>query len=76
MDVEAASLSSGEIAVVTQVHAPDPYRPRVRILIGPTGERLEVPHDKNLFDATTPDAAAIIAPVDPAEYGVDPLTYL
>jgi putative nucleotidyltransferase with HDIG domain len=69
-------LSTGEIAVVTQVHAPDPYRPRVRILIGPSGERHEVPEDRNLFDGSAPDAAAIIAPVDPAEYGLDPLTYL
>ena len=27
-------LSTGEVAVVTQVHAPDPYRPRVRVLFG------------------------------------------
>ncbi len=25
-------LSSGEVAVVLKVHAPDPYRPRVRVL--------------------------------------------
>jgi HD-GYP domain-containing protein (c-di-GMP phosphodiesterase class II) len=33
-------LSSGEIAVVTQIHAPDPYRPRVRVLINKEGTRL------------------------------------
>ena len=70
-------LSSGEIAVVTQVHAPDPHRPRVRVLINKEGARLELPYDRNLWEAG-PDGeqAAIAAPVEPAVYGIDPLTYL
>ena len=69
-------LSTGEVAVVTQVHAPDPYRPRVRVLINSGGERLDVPEERNLFDVATPDAPSIVAPVDPAVHGIDPLTYL
>ena len=69
-------LTTGETAVVTQVHAPDPYRPRVRIIIAADGSRLEHPYDRNLFDATGDDAPAIVAPLDPAEAGVDPLAHL
>ena len=70
-------LSSGEIAVVTQVHAPDPHRPRVRVLINAEGARLELPYDRNLWEAgPTGEQASIAAPVEPAVYGIDPLTYL
>jgi putative nucleotidyltransferase with HDIG domain len=71
-------LTSGEIAVVTQAHAPDPYRPRVKVLIGPTGSRLDLPFERNLWEtpgeAGSPDA--IVAPVDPADLGIDPLNFL
>jgi putative nucleotidyltransferase with HDIG domain len=70
-------LSSGEIAVVTQVHAPDPHRPRVRVLINKDGTRLELPYDRNLWEASAEgEQTAIVAPVEPSAYGIDPLTYL
>jgi putative nucleotidyltransferase with HDIG domain len=70
-------LTSGEIAVVTQVHAPDPLRPRVRILINREGTRLDLPHDRNLWESTRDgEQTSIIAPVEPSEYGIDPLNYL
>jgi len=70
-------LSSGEIAVVTQIHAPDPYRPRVRILINKEGTRLDLPHERNLWEPTREgELAAVAGPVEPAEYGIDPLNYL
>jgi putative nucleotidyltransferase with HDIG domain len=70
-------LSSGEIAVVTQVHAPDPHRPRVRVLINKDGTRLELPYDRNLWEAPAEgEQTAIVAPVEPSAYGIDPLTYL
>lgn len=71
-------LSTGEIAVVTRVHAPDPYRPRVRVLFDAAGARLDVPYDRNLWEHA-PDAGAapaVVAPVDPADYHLDPLTFL
>jgi putative nucleotidyltransferase with HDIG domain len=71
-------LSTGEIAVVLRVHAPDPYRPRVRVLFGHEGNRLEIPIDLNLWE-TDPQSdrpASIAAPVDPAEYQIDPLNYM
>jgi putative nucleotidyltransferase with HDIG domain len=71
-------LTTGDIAVVLQVHAPDPYHPRVRVLIGPEGERLDVPYDRNLFEPRQDTGAldGVLAPVDPAEYHLDPLAYL
>jgi putative nucleotidyltransferase with HDIG domain len=71
-------LTSGEVAVVTHVHAPDPHRPRVRILFGKDGVRLDLPYDRNLWDPAQQDAStdAILAPVEPSAYGVDPLSYL
>ena len=43
-------LNTGEIAIVLQVHAPDPYRPKVRVLFAADGARLELPHDINLWE--------------------------
>ncbi|HEX5475978.1 MAG TPA: HD-GYP domain-containing protein, partial [Vicinamibacterales bacterium] len=37
-------LSTGEVAVVVRVHAPDPYRPRVKVLFNRDGGRLELPY--------------------------------
>ncbi len=70
-------LTSGEIAVVTQVHAPDPHRPRVRVVIAKDGTRLDLPYDRNLWEGVHEgDADAVVAPVEPAEFGIDPLNYL
>jgi putative nucleotidyltransferase with HDIG domain len=71
-------LSTGEVAVVLKVHAPDPYRPRVRVLFGPDGGRLDVPFDRNLFEprAETGTRDDVVSPVDPAEFQIDPLTFL
>src|SRR6476661_4364589 len=57
-------LTTGEVAVVTEVHAPDPHRPRVRVLINKEGNRLELPHDRNLWEAAPDGEADIIAPVE------------
>jgi len=70
-------LTSGEIAVVTHVHAPDPLRPRVRVVINKEGTRLDLPYDRNLWETTRDgEQASISSPVEPDQYGIDPLTYL
>ena len=70
-------LTSGEIAVVTHVHAPDPHRPRVRVLIAKDGTRLDLPYDRNLWERShQDDSDSIVAPVDATTYGIDPLNYL
>jgi len=49
----------------------------VRVLINAEGARLELPYDRNLWEAgPTGEQASIAAPVEPAVYGIDPLTYL
>jgi putative nucleotidyltransferase with HDIG domain len=71
-------LASGVVAVVMRVHAPDPYRPRVKVLFGADGRRHDVPFERNLWerspDGSTPDS--VVGPVEPADYAIDPLNYL
>ncbi|MBI3050649.1 MAG: HD-GYP domain-containing protein [Acidobacteria bacterium] len=69
-------LNTGEIAVVLKAYAPDPYRPRVRILFDNGGARVERPIEVNLWEAREGEPQSIQAPVDPAQYDVDPLSYL
>jgi putative nucleotidyltransferase with HDIG domain len=71
-------LSSGEVAVVLKVHAPDPYRPRVRVLFDPSGVRLDFPIERDLFEALPhlPAPPTVLAPVDPGQFGVDPLNFM
>ncbi len=71
-------LSTGEMAVVVKVHAPDPYRPRVRVITDRTGQRLDVPLDRNLWDAVDEHGApmSVHSPLDPAEYRIDPLIFM
>jgi putative nucleotidyltransferase with HDIG domain len=71
-------LDNGDLAVVVAVHAPEPFKPRVKILATAAGERLGTPLDVNLWEAApeTPGPKSVTASLDPAEYGIDPLTYL
>ena len=71
-------LDEGSIAVVLAVHAPDPYKPRVKIVMTPNGEMHEFPIEINLWEL--PENASgprtVTASLDPAQYSIDPLTYL
>ena len=70
-------LSTGDIAVVLKAYAPDPYRPRVRVLRGPDGTDLERPYEVNLWEAVEDLVpVSIQAPLDPAIYGIDPLSHI
>jgi len=71
-------LNTNEIAVVLNAHAPDPYRPHVRIVIDRHGARVTQPIDLHLWEVQDEGdmAPAIVGPVDPAEVGIDPLTLL
>jgi putative nucleotidyltransferase with HDIG domain len=68
-------LNTGEVAVVLNAYAPDPYRPQVRVLISRDGKRLELPIDLNLWEPTEDPQrpASVVAPLDPADYQLDPL---
>lgn len=71
-------LSSNEVAVVLKVHAPDPYRPKVRVLFDQSGARLDLPYERNLFETAPqgPPPPTVVAPLNPAEYGIDPLNFM
>jgi putative nucleotidyltransferase with HDIG domain len=71
-------LNTGEIAVVVKVYAPDPYRPQVRVLFDRAGSRLDLTYDVNLWEAESdPDRpSSIVAPLDPADYAIDPLVLM
>ena len=69
-------LNTGEVGVVRQVHAPDPYRPQVRVLFDKSGAAVDPPYDLNLWDAVAEAGvpSSVVAPLDPADYPIDPLT--
>ncbi len=71
-------LNTAEIAVVRQIHAPDPYRPQVRVLFDRAGARLDLPYDVNLWDVQPEQTlpSSIVAPLDPAAYEIDPLVLM
>jgi putative nucleotidyltransferase with HDIG domain len=71
-------LDDGAAAVVMAVHAPEPFKPRVKVIVTPKGERIETPFEINLWEAAedAPGPKSVRAPLDPAEYGIDPLMYL
>jgi HD-GYP domain-containing protein (c-di-GMP phosphodiesterase class II) len=70
-------LNTGEIAVVTAIYASDPRRPKVRVISDRVGARVEFPYEINLWESAAEDKpSSIVAPVDPADIGIDPLTML
>jgi putative nucleotidyltransferase with HDIG domain len=70
-------LNTGETAVVLKTHAADPHRPQVRMLTSREGARLELTYEINLWENEDPARpSSIVAPVDPATFGADPLTLM
>ena len=71
-------LDTGQIALVVKVHAPDPYRPQVRILMDAPAPSSTVPLEVNLWEGRSQEGgpSAVVAPVDAATLGIDPLTLL
>jgi len=71
-------LNTGEVGVVIEVHAPEPYRPHVRVLLDRAGVKVELPYEINLWEVDPADdrPSSITAPLNPADYDIDPLTLL
>jgi putative nucleotidyltransferase with HDIG domain len=71
-------LNTQEIAVVLKIYAPDPHRPRVRVVMGRTGEMLAKPYDVNLWESETGGQwpESVEAPLDPAAHQIDPLALM
>jgi putative nucleotidyltransferase with HDIG domain len=71
-------LNTGEVAVVTKVHALDPYRPQVRVLIDRGGRPLDMPYDVTLWESAAHNGDPrrpnlVVAPLDPKDFDFDPL---
>ena len=64
--------------LILRIYAPDPYRPKVRVILAANGEKLTRPRDVNLWETPEDgrDARSVLLPLDPATVGIDPLTYL
>jgi HD-GYP domain-containing protein (c-di-GMP phosphodiesterase class II) len=70
-------LSTGVMAVVTKIYAPDPHRPQVKVLTNRDGERITYPSEINLWESDEDGKPiTIVAPIDPAQVGIDPLTLI
>ena len=69
-------LDTGDLAVVTKAYPADPFRPRVKVIRSAAGTTLERPYEVSLWEAAEGQPHAIQAPLDPADMGIDPLTYL
>jgi putative nucleotidyltransferase with HDIG domain len=71
-------LDTGELAVVLRVYAPDPYRPKVRVVATASGDKLQRPYDSNLWETKEEGEGpkSVMSPIDPAAVGIDPLAYL
>jgi hypothetical protein len=52
----------------------------VRVLFAADGSRLDLPFERNLWelqrDTSEVELQTVTSPVDPADYDVDPLTFL
>ena len=71
-------LNTGEVAVVRSIHAPDPYRPQVRVLFNRNGTRLDLPYEVNLWEIVAGEErpSQVVAPLDPAAFELDPLSLM
>jgi len=69
-------LDTSEIAVVVKTYAPDPYRPRVKVLLNGDRTPLTRPYEINLWETHDGLADSVQAPVDPADYNLDPLAHV
>jgi putative nucleotidyltransferase with HDIG domain len=72
------TLNTDEIGVITAEHPSDPFRPQVKIIFSPRGERLEEPFLANTWerDSRGDYPRAVVEPVDPDSVQIDPLTLL
>ena len=50
----------------------------MRVLFDRTGSRLDLPYDVNLWDVESGQdrPSSVVAPLDPADYAIDPLALM
>jgi putative nucleotidyltransferase with HDIG domain len=68
-------LDTGAIAIVTHEHPEDPFRPQVKVVLDPSGQRLDEPYLVNTWERDQ-RPPGITEAVEAAEVGLDPLTLL
>jgi putative nucleotidyltransferase with HDIG domain len=71
-------LNTEELAVVTQTHPEDPFRPQVKLITDSKGGKLEAPLLTNTWDRDSRGEfpRAVVEAVDGPQVGIDPLAYL
>jgi len=71
-------LNTEEVGVVTAEHPEDPFRPQVKILFDPGGDRIEEPFLANTWerDSRGEFPRAVVESVDPDSVELDPLAVL
>jgi hypothetical protein len=71
-------LNTEEIGVVTAEHPEDPFRPQVKLIMDPKGQKLETPLLTNTWDRDVRGEfpRAVVEAVDSQQVGIDPLGYL
>ena len=69
-------LDTGEIAVVLKAYAPDPYRPRVKVLTRPSARSSNIRTTSTCGTRARASRSRSRRPSTPAEAGIDPLSYL
>jgi putative nucleotidyltransferase with HDIG domain len=71
-------MNTEEIAVVTQEHPTDPFRPQVKIVIDRSGAAIEAPRLANTWDRDDrgEHPYAVVEAVDPESVAIEPLEYL
>lgn len=71
-------LNTGETGVVLRANAADPHRPQVRVVLDHDGRKYLRPYDVNLWQSQPGGRwpTTVLAPVDPAAAGIDPLALL
>ncbi len=68
-------LNTGAGAVVLRPYAPDPHRPRVRVVFAADGHRLDIPYDVDLWEVTPAPhrSSSVTGPANPPDPTFDPL---
>jgi hypothetical protein len=71
-------LNTEELAVVTETHPDDPFRPQVKLIADRNGDKLETPLLTNTWerDSRGEFPRAVVEAVDGSKIGIDPLAYL
>lgn len=69
-------LDNGAVGVVTHEHPEDPFRPQVKVVLDPAGDKVDEPYLVNTWERDVPGTPGIAEAIEADEVGLDPLTLL